>query len=684
MRLKKIGIFAFICFFSFKCFCQDKTTDSLLKIASNHQNDTIGAKIYFKISSYYFNRGLVDSGFSNAKKGYAISRKVDYVKGFASAFSFFGQAFTYAGNKDSAVYYFSKAKDIYSSLKDSARIAGMLNNMGVVYYKHGDIPKTLSLYFMALKIKERLHDTLSCSNSYYNIGNLYSEASDTLNTLKYHQIALKLRTLVNDLSGIGMSNMAIGLYYQKSERLSQALPYLQKALTISEQINDEEAISIGAYNLASVYYKQDKIDECLPLFNRSLEISKKNNNYEGIATCLEILGKISLEKNNIPSGVKLLKEAYSYARIIDNKQLVSDISDNLSSALEKSGDFKSALLYRKIWITIKDSLFNQENTRKLTSEALKFEHEKERIVREKEQEKKEAEARSEAFKKDLILGASILFLLVVSGFSFIILQRLKENKKQKNIIEQQRNEMIDSINYAKRIQFALLAHTDLLKENLPQHFVFFKPKDIVSGDFYWATRTENFFYLAVCDSTGHGVPGAFMSLLNISFLNEAINEKNISAPNEVLDHVRRRLLENMDGGHDGMDAVLIKMPIAQPVKIIEYAAANNAPILIRDNKIIELPKDKMPVGKGESNASFKLQTIELKAGDNFYLYTDGFADQFGGDKGKKFKYKQLDELLLSINNASLNDQEETLKTRFDDWKGKLEQVDDVCILGLRF
>jgi serine phosphatase RsbU (regulator of sigma subunit) len=683
MRLNKLFIVSFICFFSLQVFSQDKDMDSLLKIGRTHQKDTIGAKIYFKVASYYFNHGIVDSGYVYAKKGYSISQKVNYVKGLASAYSYFGQVFTYSGNKDSAIYYFSKAKDIFSSLQDSSRIAGMFNNMGVVYYKHGDIPKTLSLYFKALKIKERLHDTLSCSNSYYNIGNLYSEASDTFNTLKYHQMALKLRMLVNDLSGIGLSNMAIGLYYQKAERFEQALPYLQKALTISEQIGDEEAISIGSYNLASVYYKQNKTEECLPLFNRSLEISKKNKNYEGIATCLEILGKISLEKNNVSNGIKLLQEAYSFARIIDNKQLISAISNNLSSALETKGDFKNALLYRKIWITIKDSLYNQENTRKLTSEALKYEHEKERIVLEKEQEKKEAIAKSEGFKKDLILGASILFLIVVSIFTFIILQRLKENRKQKNIIEQQRNEMIDSINYAKRIQFALLAHTDLLKANLPQYFVLFRPKDIVSGDFYWATKTDKFFYLAVCDSTGHGVPGAFMSLLNISFLNEAINEKNISAPNEVLDHVRQRLLENMDGGHDGMDAVLVKIPIDQPVSVIEYAAANNSPVLIRDNKVIELPKDKMPVGKGESTINFNLQTIEVRSGDSFYIYTDGFADQFGGAKSKKFKYKQLDELLLSINGSSLKEQEEVLKKRFEDWMGKLEQVDDVCVIGIK-
>jgi serine phosphatase RsbU (regulator of sigma subunit) len=331
-------------------------------------------------------------------------------------------------------------------------------------------------------------------------------------------------------------------------------------------------------------------------------------------------------------------------------------------------------------------LFNQENIRKLTSEGLKYEHEKERIILEKEQEKKEAIAKSESFKKDLIIYASVLFLIVVSVFSFIIFNRLKENRKQKNIIEQQRNEMIDSINYAKRIQFALLAHQDLLNANLPEHFVFFKPKDIVSGDFYWATKKDDYFYLAVCDSTGHGVPGAFMSLLNISFLNEAINEKNITAPNEVLNHVRTRLIENIDGAQDGMDGILLKFKIPKSnehISFMEYAAAHNAPILVRNSEIISLGKDKMPVGKGEHLNSFTLQSIQLEKGDTLYLYTDGYADQFGGPKGKKFKYKSLNQLLLSNVNDTMFKQKEVLDSTIHHWQGNLEQVDDVCVLGIK-
>jgi len=686
MNIKRfIFIFLFLTVYQV-VFSQDRKLDSLLKLVARHQNDTLGAKIYNKIGDMYLDKGLVDTGFKYTKKAYVISSKLKFNYGIASSSNDLGRVFNYMGSQDSSLYYFSKAKDYYVILKDSVLIAGMLNNLGVVHKAHGNISKALDYYFQSLKIKERLHDTVGIANSYTNIGHLYSDANDTANEIKYHQKALALRQAVNDVAGIGNSYMSIGLYYDHIGVLEKSKFYFEKGLKISEQTEDEEAISIACYNLANIYYKQKKLDESVKLYERALTISRKNNNKEGIATCLEILSQIKFEKGDKKNALSMLEEAYANAVDVDIKELLSSISIKLSEVYDATGDYKKAYEFHKIHTALKDSLFNQENVRKLTSEGLKYEHEKERIILEKEQEKKEAIAKSESFKKDLIIYASILFLIIVSIFSFIIFNRLNENKKQKNIIELQRNEMIDSINYAKRIQFALLAHQDLLNANLPEHFVFFKPKDIVSGDFYWATKKDGYFYLAVCDSTGHGVPGAFMSLLNISFLNEAINEKNITAPHEVLNHVRARLIENIDGAKDGMDGIVLKFKVPRAnehISFMEYAAAHNAPILVRNSEMKILEKDKMPVGKGEHLNSFSLYSVSLEKGDTLYLYTDGYADQFGGPKGKKFKYKSLNQLLLSNVDEPLVKQKEILDTTIHNWQGNLEQVDDVCVVGIK-
>ena len=270
------------------------------------------------------------------------------------------------------------------------------------------------------------------------------------------------------------------------------------------------------------------------------------------------------------------------------------------------------------------------------------------------------------------------------------IERLRnvELKHAYDLIAEKNKEITDSIHYANRIQKTILAPDSERNKFLGDHFVYFQPKDIVSGDFYWSIVMEREngkkeFYLAVCDSTGHGVPGAFMSLLNTNYLNEALYEKQIPEPHLVFNYVRQRLIESIskEGQKDGFDGILARIDLE--AKTIEYAAANNAPILVRNGTFQELPTDKMPVGFGEKLHSFSANKIALQPGDAVYLYTDGYADQFGGPNGKKFKYKQLNDLLTANSSKPVNEQLNLLQSTFESWKGSLEQVDDVCVIGIR-
>ena len=336
-----------------------------------------------------------------------------------------------------------------------------------------------------------------------------------------------------------------------------------------------------------------------------------------------------------------------------------------------------------------DSIQNNEKTKQITEIQLSYGFNQlkmqDSIKHQLEVQVKENQLSTEKNYKYII---SSVLLIIVALLFFVYKNYNEKNKaniiitEQKNIVESKQKEILDSISYARKIQSALLANKEFMDENIKDNFVFYKPKDIVSGDFYWATQHHNKFYLAVCDSTGHGVPGAFMSLLNIGFLNEAIKEKNIEQPNEILNHVRHRLIESIsNNGQDGMDAILVCFDKIN--KTITYAAANNQPFIVRGNELLVLPKDKMPVGKGENTKSFTLHTIDLKENDTLYLYTDGYADQFGGEKGKKFKSKQLQDLLVSIANQPMEIQKQKLNDSFKNWKGLLEQVDDVCIVGIK-
>jgi serine phosphatase RsbU (regulator of sigma subunit) len=262
-----------------------------------------------------------------------------------------------------------------------------------------------------------------------------------------------------------------------------------------------------------------------------------------------------------------------------------------------------------------------------------------------------------------------------------------EIERQKHLVEIKQKEILDSIAYAKRIQTALMASENLLNDCVPEHFVFFRPKDIVAGDFYWAESVDNVFMYATADSTGHGVPGAFMSLLNISKLNEAINQKKITRPDLVLNDVKREIVDalNPEGSteesKDGMDVVLCRLDLRNMV--LQYAAANSGFCIIRKNDILECKADKMPVGKSHDTRAFTLNEIKLQPGDMIYTFTDGFADQFGGPHGKKLKFKYLKNVLVKISALPLDQQKNTLDRYFEDWKGVLEQVDDVLLMGIR-
>lgn len=277
---------------------------------------------------------------------------------------------------------------------------------------------------------------------------------------------------------------------------------------------------------------------------------------------------------------------------------------------------------------------------------------------------------------------------IVDERTLEVVSKAQEIHHQKELIEEKQKEIVDSIKYAQRIQKALLASKTLLDQHLNHYFIFFNPKDLVSGDFYWATFINNKFYFIVADSTGHGVPGAFMSLLNISFLNEAINERKIEKPGEILNYVRQRLIQSLaedgssEGGKDGMDCSLLRFDFE--TKTLEYACAHNPVVVIRNNELIELNNDRMPVGKSpKENIGFNTYEFKFEKGDTLYVLTDGYADQFGGESGKKLKLKNLKNYLLTNSGVEMQQQEQILSELFYKWKGNLEQIDDVTIAGIK-
>ena len=315
-------------------------------------------------------------------------------------------------------------------------------------------------------------------------------------------------------------------------------------------------------------------------------------------------------------------------------------------------------------------------------------------MQEQEQKNRDIVSQAKIDSQKKIIMATLISLAIVLVLVVFVLRgynaKRKANliiSKQKEIVELKQKEILSSIYYAKRIQNALLTSENYFRKHLGDFFIWDKPKDIVSGDFYWGLEHKGLFYLIVADCTGHGVPGAFMSLLNISILNELIIEKGFSRPDLILNEARKEIIRslNPEGGDeskDGMDCILGAFDFRNGK--LQYACANNSFFLKRGNELIISETDKMPVGLSHDNEkSFTLHEIEIKKNDVLFLITDGYADQFGGPKGKKFKYKQLQDVLLRIGDLNTDLQKKELNSEFENWKGHLEQVDDVCMIGIK-
>lgn len=293
------------------------------------------------------------------------------------------------------------------------------------------------------------------------------------------------------------------------------------------------------------------------------------------------------------------------------------------------------------------------------------------------------------FRIPNMVAVTVLAYLSIQLFKTENIKFVNLIRDQKQLLEVKNKDITDSIYYARRIQQALLASETVLSKNLPSFFIVYKPKDIVSGDFYWAEKTKTGFMIAACDCTGHGVPGAFMSLLGVNFLNDIVRDKEVTRPDQVLNHLRTNIIQAMnpegqaEEGKDGMDAILCHFNFE--TMDLQYAGANNPLWIIRASGEMEIiAPDHFPVGMhGHEKDPFTLHSVSLNKGDTIYMCTDGFADQFGGDKGKKFMNRRMKELLLHNRHLSMEEQKEIIQNTHEHWKGSLEQVDDVLVIGIR-
>jgi serine phosphatase RsbU (regulator of sigma subunit) len=688
-------ITAFFLLLLFKSFSQTKNrvVDSIQNLINTAPD--IHTKLYEQAALVvrYHIAGDSKSAEKLFKETEIEAEKSGSQKGMAAVYNTKGILFYYASKFDSALPYFEKSLVIRRKIKDDKGILKTTSNVGSIYYMMGNYKKALGYFEEALKKESALKYDEGSQVSINNIGSIYSTLKMHDRALYYFRKAEKIYSKNNELEHLaysydGLHNVYKDLAHVKldSTLFDTAMYYARKSKDVAMATHDKNAVCYAIHNIATVYKDQKKYDLARQAFMESLVMCRELQDQRLELGIYANLAANEVERNRPDSALQYIEKLIPLQEQLQNKTAEEGLTKLYAEYYYQKKEFQKAYDYLKKYDGFTDSIYNLETTRQINEIQTKYESEK------KESENLLLQSENKSFKatRNYLLIILAIALIGIVG-AFIAYRKIKNSKElvsqQKHLVEEKQKEILDSINYAKRIQFALLASDGLLQTHLHEHFVLFLPKDVVSGDFYWATPTPQGFIYITADCTGHGVPGAFMSLLNISKLSQTINENKITRPDVILNNLRAEIIkvlnpEGSEESKDGMDAVLCKLDLKKMK--LEYAAANNSFYIVRDNKLLTCKADKMPVGKGHDDTiPFSYSEIALQKGDVIYTFTDGFADQFGGPLGKKYKYKQMEEVLLSIHNEPMPAQKQKLTDAFISWKGKLEQIDDVCLIGVR-
>ncbi len=697
-----------------------KQVDSLSKIASGNSSDSIRISALSDLNWIY--------SVSNPKKSkeYAIQEIQLSVNASpllkAQAYNDLAISFYRLTLNDSALFYNKKAYEIRKASGRKDLVASSLSKIAVIYTETGNYQQALLTNLEALNIYEQRKDEPKLALMYSNIGQLYDKINRTDKEIFYCEKALALCKKLGDEYGEANCCSNLASCYLKEGKAQLAFDLMAKSINVYTKFGDSLNLA-GAYNnLGYMHRLIGNNKEAKAHYLKAIVICKRINNTQSLLLYLHNLSSIYVLEKNYLGAEKTSKEVLALTPLTNTEQLLLTyrMLATIAPYLNKADE---AQHYLDEFVLLKDSVFSKENANSMAHMQTLFETEKQELTIQNLEKDKTLQATQLKKRNATILavtiglGLSILLIFaVLRGYrakqkaNTIITEQKEKVESQRDelkfkneIIEEKNKEITDSINYAKRIQDAILPSTADLKKHLPNNFVYYRPKDIVAGDFYWMYTNDEMIFIAAADSTGHGVPGAMVSIVCSNALDKAVKDFNLVQPGEILDKTTDLVVETfVKNGEvlkgemgeeikDGMDISLLC--IDKKNKKVFWSGANNQlwyinPETVVDNEHIanremkELKADKQPIGKNDHRKPFITHQIPYQEGTIFYLMTDGYPDQFGGPKGKKFKYKQLEDLLVENCMLPLEKQKEILDKTFENWKTGHEQVDDVTILGV--
>jgi len=685
-----------------------------LGLAYNNLGVYTAQKLELKKALPYFEKSLA---YYKKGKNYNLN---------LSSLSNLGITYRNLGEYKKAIAYFNEILELTSKEKKPKEIASALHSIAQIHYELKDYTTSILYGKRSLKIAKENNLNTEWVASLSIIGNSHSKLNQYDSALVYLRKARAILSKIKSVSFTATIYNNLGNIYNGLNQKDSAYFYLLKAIELNEKNKAPNSqLSVQYNNLSRLLADDSKYNEAIEQGEKAYKYAAKSGNIRDMYQAKEVLnisyGKIANYKAafySLDEFIKLKDSALS--------------ESNKRALIKREYDLEAKLQTEKLKIENIEQI-------KRNSLAFTFEQEKQKIqllqdkremmqvetvkrkqlendFKQKQQvelllkQKKELQTKEETKRQNLIIFSITFLFIVLALFAYILFRRFQVTKKQKDLINEQKKqveiqkhlvdeknkEIFDSITYAKRLQEAILPPLEMVTNYLPQNFILYKPKDIVAGDFYWMEviekNNEKIILIAVADSTGHGVPGAMVSIVCSNALNRAVKEFNLIETGKILNKTRDLVLETFEKStsdvKDGMDISLLS--INYSTCKIAWSGANNPlwfifpPTILNTQSIInEVKADKQPIGKSDYAKPFTTHEIPFVKDSIFYLFTDGFADQFGGPKGKKFKYSQFSDILKQNQNQLLTFQSTILNNSFINWKGDLEQVDDVCVIGIK-
>jgi len=690
-------LFLLTIFFTGISFAQTNT-DSLFAVWSDESKpDSARLKAIDDMAFYGNLFTNPDSAFALADLEFEFAKAAKDTGYMASSYNTKGSSFLMKGEPLKSTAYFDTCVNLYKKVNDRAGVASTLNNLGIVYHNVGNLKDAVICYTEAIQFYDQDENLRNRARTLLNLGNVYAELNDYDAAMLRYGECKSLQLQLGDEKEIVITYLnSANVIMLKGELEAARIAYDSTVYLAKLQFDTTTLVQAYA-NIAGLDRENKAYETSALHCEIALQLIHAVDNARTKSMAYTSAAETYWELKQVSKSLKYGELAFKYAEESNDQVELREASEILYTIYRTSGKYADAIRMNEIHLAASDSINSSSNRHELIRQEYKYAYEKQAIadslvsLKEKLQSESTIALRDAKIEDDArfrkILYAGLAMLVLLGAF---ILNRLRVTRRQKvqielqkDLVDEKNKEILDSISYAKRIQNAILPPAKAWKSNLSDSFVLYMPKDIVAGDFYWMEKIGDTTFYAAADCTGHGVPGAMVSVICNNGLNRSVREFGLTDPGEILNKTRELVIQEFEKSEeevkDGMDIALC----ALSGNSLKFAGANNPLWILRDSEFIETKGDKMPIGKYAALKPFTTNRLELVKGDIIYTFSDGFIDQFGGEKGKKLKSKNFKQMLIESANQNMDEQKNALENGILDWMGSIEQVDDICIIGVR-